>query len=164
MKNIPVSPPHHSVLNPDSGEENKIPTSLISCSHVFIREDATKPPLAPLYRGPYLVLNRFPKFFLLQVGSKADSVSVDRLKPVLSEFPVVSQDPPRRGRPPNPKPPAPKPPAPAPSLVRATPYIKAKRNSNLVPRSPSSLFPLPTRRNPRRAVRNKPHPRQQGRG
>ena len=159
MKNIPVSPPHHSVLNPYSGEENKIPTSLISCSHVFIREDATKPPLAPLYRGPYLVLNRFPKFFLLQVGSKADSVSVDRLKPVLSEFPVVSQDPPRRGRPPNPKPPAP-----APSLVRATPYIKAKRNSNLVPRSPSSLFPLPTRRNPRRAVRNKPHPRQQGRG
>ena len=164
LKNIPVSPPHHSVLNPDSGDENKIPTSLISCSHVFIREDATKPPLAPLYRGPYLVLNRFPKFFLLQVGSKTNSVSVDRLKPVLSEFPVVSQDPPRRGRPPNPKPPAPKPPAPAPSLVRATPYIKAKRNSNLVPRSPSSLFPLPTRRNPRRAVRNKPHPRQQGRG
>ena len=39
------------------------------------------------------------KFFLLQVGSKTDSVSVDRLKPVLSELPVVSQDPPPQGRP-----------------------------------------------------------------
>ena len=80
LKNIPVSPPHHSVLNPEPGAENKIPTKLLSCSHVFVREDTSKPPLASLYRGSYLVLNRSSKFFLLQVGSKTDSVSVDRLK------------------------------------------------------------------------------------
>ena len=114
-----------------------------------------------------MVLNRFPKFFLLQVGSKTNSVSVDRLKPVLSEFPVVSQDPPPQGKPPNPKPPAPRPPAPkppAPSLVHATPHFIANRNSSLIPRSPSRFSSLPTRRNPRRAVRNKPYPRQQDPG
>ena len=52
LKNIPVSPPHHSVHNPEPGAKNKIPTRLLSCSHVFVREDASKPPLALLYRGP----------------------------------------------------------------------------------------------------------------
>ena len=99
---------------------------------------------------------------------------MDRLKPVLSAFPVVSQDLPRRGRPPAPKtpapkPPAPKPPAPAtrpstPPLVRAAPSFKAKRNPNLVPRSPNRFSSLPTRRNPRRTVHNKHHPLQQDRG
>ena len=63
LKNIPVSPPHHLVLNHEPGAENKIPTRLLSCSHVFVREDASKPPLALLYRGPYLVLNCSSKFF-----------------------------------------------------------------------------------------------------
>ena len=52
LKNILVSPPHHSVLNPEPGAENKIPTRLLSCSHLFVREDVSKPPLALLYRGP----------------------------------------------------------------------------------------------------------------
>ena len=91
--------PHYSTapsLKPD-----EIPSSLVSCSHVFIREDSSKPPLSPLYKGPYLVLSKSPKYFVVQMGSKSDSVSVDRLKPVYSDQPVISQNPTRRGRPPS---------------------------------------------------------------
>ena len=38
-------------------------------------------------------------FFVLQIGDKSDSVSVDRLKPVFSSVPVVPADPPLGGRP-----------------------------------------------------------------
>ena len=72
-------------LKPD-----EIPFSLPSCSHVFIREDASKPLLSPLYRGPYLVLS---KYFLVQIDSMCDSVSVDGLKPVLSDHSVTPQQP-----------------------------------------------------------------------
>ena len=53
----------------------------------------------PCTRGPYLVLSKNPKYFLVQIGSKSDSVSVDQLKPVFSYQLVTSQQPPRHGRP-----------------------------------------------------------------
>ena len=83
---------HHSavpVLKPD-----QIPSSLTSYSHVFVREDSFKPIIFPLYRGPYLVLSQNPKYFQIQIGSKSDSVTVDRLKPVFFDQPVISQQPP----------------------------------------------------------------------
>jgi len=126
---------------------------LFSC---FIREDASKPPLSPLYRGPYLVLSKYPKYFLVEIGSKSDSVSVDRLKPVLSDHPVTPQQPPRRGRPlssPAPLAPAPSAPAPlssaSPAPLQRTPGMKKK-----VRFSPQQLSPLPVRRNLRREVRD----------
>ena len=66
---------------------------------VFVRDDASKPPLSLLYRGPYCVLRRSEKFFVIQIGDKSDSVSVDRLKPVISSVPVVPGVPPVCGRP-----------------------------------------------------------------
>ena len=66
---------------------------------MFVGDDASKPPLSLLYRGPYLVLRRCEKFFVLQIGDKQDSVSVDRLKPVFSSTTVVPGVPPVRGRP-----------------------------------------------------------------
>jgi cleavage and polyadenylation specificity factor subunit 1 len=48
---------------------------------VFIRSPPAAPALSPAYRGPYLVLERSEKFFKVQIGGKADNVSVDRLKP-----------------------------------------------------------------------------------
>jgi hypothetical protein len=41
----------------------------------------TLPPLAPLYVGPYEVLERADKFFRLAVGGREETVSIDRLKP-----------------------------------------------------------------------------------
>ena len=60
-------------------------------------DDASKPPLSPLYRGPYKVLRRSEKFFVPQIRDKSDSVSVDRLKPVTSATPVTPAVHPPRG-------------------------------------------------------------------
>ena len=154
LKNSASVLPHHSSVpatNPD-----QIPSSLVSFSHFFIREDASKPLLSPLYRGPYLVLSKYPKYFLVEIGSKSDFVSVDRLKPVLSDHPVTPQQPPRRGRPlssPAPLAPAPSAPAPlssaSPAPLQRTPGMKKK-----VRFSPQQLSPLPVRRNLRREVRD----------
>ena len=65
---------------------------------MFVRDDASKPPLSILYRGPYHVLPPFEHFFVIQIGDKLDSVSVDRLKPVVSSVPVVPGVPPVHGR------------------------------------------------------------------
>ena len=93
LKNNTTVFPHYSAvlaLKPD-----QIPSSLTSCSPVFIREDSSKPLLSLLNRGPYIVLSRNPKYFLVQIGSKPDSVSVDWLLPVFCDQPLISQKPPR---------------------------------------------------------------------
>ena len=121
----------------------------MEAEYVFVREDASKPPLSPLYRGPYLVLRRSEKFFILQIGDKQDSVSVDRLKPVFSSNPVVPGLPPVRGRPrlvpaSVPGPPAVRPPV---KKVSSTPVKKVR------------FSPVPAtqlRRNPHRTVRGSP--------
>ena len=86
------------------GAENvktKIPTALISAKFVFVRKE-TKKPLEPPYMGPYEVLERSDKYFTLQVGSRQDRVSIDRLKVALvdKDQPVQVAQPPKRGRPP----------------------------------------------------------------
>ena len=56
---------------------------------VFVRGDASKPPLSLLYRGPFRVLRQSENFFVIQIGDKSGSVSVDRLKPNISSVLVV---------------------------------------------------------------------------
>jgi hypothetical protein len=58
------------------------------------------PSLQPLYAGPYRVLSGGDKCFTVEIGSKAEVVSIDRLKPHLGQAMVAP--PPTRGRPPNP--------------------------------------------------------------
>ena len=69
----PTRTQHHrtSYVNPD----------LHSATHVFIREDFVRKPLQPPYRGPFQVIRRTDKFFVLDRNGKHDAVSVDRLKP-----------------------------------------------------------------------------------
>ena len=45
------------------------------------------------------MLRRLEKFFVLQIGDKSDSVSVDRLKTVISAVPVTPAVPPLGGHP-----------------------------------------------------------------
>ena len=54
---------------------------LASSSHVFIRTDAVRKPLQPPYQGPYKVLERHSKHFLIDIAGKRDTVALDRLKP-----------------------------------------------------------------------------------
>jgi transposase InsO family protein len=76
-----------------------VPQSLMTARFVYVRRGGVVPPLAPLYQGPYAVLQSGPKFFRIMIGGKPDNVSVDRLKPHLGEIPVEPATPAPRGRP-----------------------------------------------------------------
>ncbi|KAI5755581.1 hypothetical protein M8J77_018107 [Diaphorina citri] len=81
---VPVVTSHHCHTPPF------LPNQLKTCSHVFLRKDAVRPPLHQPYEGPYLVLERSNKTFKLMVKGKEQTVSVDRIKPALlekSDFP-----------------------------------------------------------------------------
>ena len=55
------------------------------CTHVFVRHDASKPPLQPTYDGPFKVLDRKERHFLVELNPKRqDTISIDRLKPAYS--------------------------------------------------------------------------------
>ena len=80
LQGFSAPPTHHTAPSPGF-----VPSALRSTPFVFIREDASRPPLSPLYRGPYEVLDRSEKYFRIQIGDRQDTVSIDRLKPVLSD-------------------------------------------------------------------------------
>ncbi len=66
---------------------------------MYVRRGGTLPPLAPLYVGPYEVLERVDKHFRLAVGGREEAVSIDRLKPHLGVGPFSAALPAARGRP-----------------------------------------------------------------
>ena len=74
-----------------------LPAALLAVKFVYVREDASVPPLASLYRSPYLILERRTKLFCLQLGDRMDIVSVDKLKPAFSDEPISPALPPLRG-------------------------------------------------------------------
>ncbi|KHJ42497.1 integrase core domain protein [Trichuris suis] len=58
-----------------------IPRHLETCTHVFLRNDAVRPPLTPTYDGPFLVTRRTAKTVTLLFHDKLKTVSLDRVKP-----------------------------------------------------------------------------------
>ena len=58
-----------------------IPAALREAEHVFVRHGARRIPLTRPYDGPFRVLKKEDKFFLVKVGAKEQTISVDRLKP-----------------------------------------------------------------------------------
>jgi Integrase core domain len=89
----PLKPPPQ----PDPGSSVLAP--LRSASFVYVRSPPAAPSLAPLYRGPFEVIKRAEKFFILKIGGRFDAISVDCLKPHLGG-PTAPALPHRRGRPP----------------------------------------------------------------
>ncbi|XP_066974310.1 uncharacterized protein [Macrobrachium rosenbergii] len=78
------------------------PPELSSATHVFVRIDAVHPPLTRPYKGPFRVLERNSKAFLLALPGKDDWVSIDRLKPAFlmeSTDAVAAPSPPSRTSP-----------------------------------------------------------------
>ncbi|XP_066969120.1 uncharacterized protein [Macrobrachium rosenbergii] len=62
-----------------------MPPGLASTTHVFVRDDAVRPPLTRPYKGPFRVLEQNSKAFLLALHGRDDWVSIDRVKPALLE-------------------------------------------------------------------------------
>ena len=73
---------------------SEVPPELRGVSHVYVWRGAVGPLLTPCYNGLYEVLERSPKFFMLQIGKRVEVVSADGLKPHTVTGPVSSADPP----------------------------------------------------------------------
>lgn len=58
-----------------------VPHDLRTSTHVFVRRDTVRKPLQQPYDGPFRVVERRDKHFVLDLGGRTDTVSVDRLKP-----------------------------------------------------------------------------------
>ena len=70
----PVVTSHHSIQKPF------IHKNLFDSDYVFLRIESRKS-LTPRYEGPYKVIKRFSKNFIILRANKNYSVSIDRLKP-----------------------------------------------------------------------------------
>ena len=81
---------------------SSIPSQLKTSQFVFVRHDSHRTPLTRPYAGPYRVISHGEKTFTIQMGSKEERISIDRLKPAHCDMDRVQLAcPPRRGRPPN---------------------------------------------------------------
>ena len=56
-----VPPPHHVLQSPP----HQLPAALLSAKYMFVGEDVSFLSLAPLFCGPYLLLEQRDKFFCL---------------------------------------------------------------------------------------------------
>ncbi|XP_055614541.1 uncharacterized protein LOC129760885 [Uranotaenia lowii] len=75
MANLrPTPTSNHSKQKPFVQKE------MATCSHVFIRVGAIKPPLSQPFDGPYRVLRRKKKVFIIDINGKPSPISIDRLK------------------------------------------------------------------------------------
>jgi cleavage and polyadenylation specificity factor subunit 1 len=61
------------------------PKDMLTTSHVYVRHDGVRKPLQRPYDGPFQVVQRHSKHFVIDRGGKLDTVSLDRLKPAYLE-------------------------------------------------------------------------------
>ena len=80
MRHLKASPVHQQKLT-----NTYVSPDLQSCTHVFVRHDVVRKSLQQPYNGPYNVLKRTDKYFLLDINGRQDTVSLDRLKPAFQE-------------------------------------------------------------------------------
>ena len=78
-----------------------VPQELYQCAYVFVRRDNHRTALQHPYQGPFKVICPGEKVFIIDMGGKAEKVSIDRLKPAHLDLdqPVRVAIPKQRGRP-----------------------------------------------------------------
>ncbi|XP_064120715.1 uncharacterized protein LOC135225314 [Macrobrachium nipponense] len=69
------------VYREDCQTHNYIPEGLVTCPHVFLRDNSHHPPLSRPCRGPYHIITRNSKAYLAEIHGRENWVSIDRLKP-----------------------------------------------------------------------------------
>ncbi len=80
MKNLTPTPTRVNTTLPTF-----ISKDLLSSTHVFVRRDSLRPSLTAPYDGPYPVIKRRTKQFIINRNGNRDTVSIDRLKPAFLE-------------------------------------------------------------------------------
>ena len=71
----------HSVLpRPVADSSSYIDSALQQAEYVFVRNDATRPSLTKVYFGPFKVVYKTDKYFILLQNGNFNNVSNDRLK------------------------------------------------------------------------------------
>lgn len=76
-------------LRPSSTRLNQkdvyVPKDLQTCDFVFVRVDKVRRPLTAPYEGPFRVIKRLRKAFVIERNGKTETISIDRLKPAFFE-------------------------------------------------------------------------------
>ncbi|KOC58987.1 hypothetical protein WH47_00812 [Habropoda laboriosa] len=77
---------HMRNLRPTKGTRHGAKRSFVfkdlsTTTHVFIRADTVRGPLQNPYEGPFPVISRAEKTYVIQIRGKNVTVSLDRLKP-----------------------------------------------------------------------------------
>jgi hypothetical protein len=77
---------HMTRLRPTPAARHASPATFVhsdleKCTHLLLRQDATRRALEPPYSGPYQVLSRRKKTMQLLVRGRPVTVSTDRVKP-----------------------------------------------------------------------------------
>ena len=70
-----------------------VPCNLQSATHVFVQYDAHRTPLQWPYDGPFHFLHGADKFLKVNLGTRTDNVSIDRLKLAFMDAPSISASP-----------------------------------------------------------------------
>ena len=65
--------------------------ALEQATHVFIRIDAVRRPLQPPYEGPFRVLKRTEKYYVVDIAGRHDSIAIDRPKPAFLDNPTADE-------------------------------------------------------------------------
>ena len=77
-----------------------VPANLASCKFILVRVDGSgRTPLAPLYTGPFLMLERYQSSFKLQIGTRQEVIIISCLKPAFTPAYASPAQPLKRGCP-----------------------------------------------------------------
>ena len=125
---VPLPVKYHG----SQSQSSRVDPSLVKSTHVFLRVDEVRRPLVPPYDGPFPVLSRTPKTFVILRRDRPVTVSVDQLKPAFFLPESEPPDSPSAGLPPVPDPlPSPVPvPAPPTSDVASSPDVDSVRTAS----------------------------------
>lgn len=78
----------HNLKPTPSSNHNKqsvfVHKAMETCTHVFIRFGGVKKCLQPTYDGPFKVISKHPKYFVVNVKGKNKTITLDRLRPMFS--------------------------------------------------------------------------------
>ena len=79
-----------------------VPSKLFKCQYVFVQKGPRRPPLVPSNEGPFKIKQTGSKTSLVDIGGRAETVSINRSKPAHIDLsqPVELLLPKRRSRPP----------------------------------------------------------------